>query len=190
MKNKKERGWTLGGRIERDQIWTLLWWAWESKKGYSQSEIKWGMQRGFTVQHLADLSAPFCGVSREVPGCAIRTDRSLRKGKQTVWHNSSCGGDQMSLMDKAREETVGKGCCVFTCVCTDRQIGVYMHMYFFIWETLQMLYLKSVMLLELCNQGRMVIPHLGNNESFLLWGTSKRDLWRNETYFTDNHFWE
>lgn len=41
-------------------------------------------------------------------------------------------------------------------VCTDRQVRVYMHIYFYVWETLQMLYLKAVKQLELCNQVSMV----------------------------------
>lgn len=50
---------------------------------------------------MAKLSAPLCGIFRQVLRCAIGRDSSPRKGKQTsVWHkNSTTRGDKMSPQD-------------------------------------------------------------------------------------------
>lgn len=68
------------------------------------------------MQHLAELSAPFGGISRKVSGCAVRTESSLRKVNKCLTQELSYGEDQRSLKDRVKEKTVGKGCRVLMCV--------------------------------------------------------------------------
>lgn len=69
-----------------------------------------------------------------------------------------------------------------------RQISVYMHIYFYMRNSTGVVFEGSEAIGTL-QSGQLDQDFLTwmTHESFLLWGSSERDLWRNETFYTGNH---